>query len=160
MNLTRTQAARFLGITSSRLKLLVTRGLLPELGSGGGIKSYVLSDLERVKGLPFERKKRKAPNPETGRRKLAALKELARHRGGECLATEYVNGKNPLPWRCAEGHTWWAYVTNVKDAGTWCRICFLKYRHKSASKITDSRNSTAAVRRCNEAPFNAFEQEV
>ncbi len=54
---------------------------------------------------------------------LAAMRELAAARGGECLSAAYVHAKAPLQWRCALGHTWAACADNVKNGGTWCPRC-------------------------------------
>ena len=54
---------------------------------------------------------------------LVLLQEHARRRGGECLATEYVNNKSKVPWKCQHGHTWQARPDNVLNAGTWCPHC-------------------------------------
>jgi len=53
---------------------------------------------------------------------LSRLREVARERGGRCLATVYVNAQTPVPWRCAEGHTWSA-VPSAVVARTWCPTC-------------------------------------
>lgn len=53
---------------------------------------------------------------------LEHLQEVARERGGECLATNYVNSRTHVPWRCAEGHTWDA-VPSQLVAGHWCPTC-------------------------------------
>ncbi|CAE7946375.1 unnamed protein product [Symbiodinium sp. KB8] len=54
---------------------------------------------------------------------LARLQEHARRRGGECLATEYVNNKSKVPWKCQHGHTWQARPDNVLNLGQWCPHC-------------------------------------
>jgi len=53
---------------------------------------------------------------------LDALRTLAKNRGGECLAEEYLRSNSKLPWRCAEGHEWRAVPSNVKQ-GAWCPAC-------------------------------------
>jgi hypothetical protein len=53
---------------------------------------------------------------------LFILQELARLRGGECLSSEYINGKSKYRWRCADGHEWEASAQKVRTE-TWCPIC-------------------------------------
>ena len=48
---------------------------------------------------------------------------VANSRGGECLSDDYKNSFSPLQWKCEHGHTWWAHLNNVKNAGSWCPIC-------------------------------------
>ena len=50
------------------------------------------------------------------------MHELARARGGCCLATEYINSRTPMRWRCAEGHEWETKPANI-SAGAWCSHC-------------------------------------
>jgi len=50
------------------------------------------------------------------------MHEFARARGGLCLATEYVNSRTPMRWRCAEGHEWETKPSNI-SAGAWCSHC-------------------------------------
>ncbi len=53
---------------------------------------------------------------------LKDMRKLAGQHGGECLSKEYVNGKTPLRWRCAQGHTWEASAQRVVY-GSWCALC-------------------------------------
>ena len=55
------------------------------------------------------------------------MKEIARKRGGECLSTEYKNGKTKLKWRCSCGYEWEATPENIKY-GKWCPTCGIKSR--------------------------------
>lgn len=64
---------------------------------------------------------------------LSRLQEAARERGGRCLATAYVNSRTPVPWRCAEGHTWSAAPYSVVR-GSWCRTC--GYRTRKTQRPT------------------------
>jgi hypothetical protein len=54
---------------------------------------------------------------------LADMHAIARAHGGKCLATEYTNLKEPLPWECKEGHRWTAPARHMRSAGTWCPRC-------------------------------------
>lgn len=69
-------------------------------------------------------------------RGLAAARALARARGGACLATDYVNNKTKLQWRCRSGHQWEAILNHV-DRGSWCPFCAADLR-----KETMRRNGT------------------
>jgi hypothetical protein len=57
------------------------------------------------------------------RLELKEMQKIAELRGGKCLSTEYVNGRTKLIWECAEGHTWKASPTHVKNSKSWCLIC-------------------------------------
>lgn len=54
---------------------------------------------------------------------LEFVQQLAKERGGRCLADEYTNGREPLEWECREGHRWSASADNVHNRGSWCRRC-------------------------------------
>ena len=54
---------------------------------------------------------------------LEDLRELAKTRDGQCLATEYVNSKTKVLWQCNQGHQWWAVFGSIKHQKTWCPIC-------------------------------------
>jgi hypothetical protein len=58
---------------------------------------------------------------------LEDMRRIAASKGGKCLSTIYVNGRTPLKWRCAKGHTWEAQPQNVipkpSNRGTWCPLC-------------------------------------
>jgi len=53
---------------------------------------------------------------------LAELQQYATAKGGECLATEFVNSSTKTQWRCADGHEWEAQPSIVRR-GWWCRKC-------------------------------------
>jgi hypothetical protein len=53
---------------------------------------------------------------------LEKMKEIARSRGGFCLALEYSGSKGKLPWRCEKNHEWMASPNSV-SRGSWCAIC-------------------------------------
>ncbi|WP_233866956.1 hypothetical protein [Paraburkholderia adhaesiva] len=55
---------------------------------------------------------------------LEEVLQIALARGGQCLATEYVRGTEPLEWQCAERHRWHATPNAVKTR-TWCPVCAL-----------------------------------
>ncbi|CAE7357508.1 unnamed protein product [Symbiodinium sp. CCMP2592] len=68
---------------------------------------------------------------------LHQLQEHAARRGGECLATEYVNNKSKVTWKCEHGHTWQASSDDVLNRGHWCPHCrkigLLRVRDHAAS---------------------------
>ncbi len=53
---------------------------------------------------------------------IEEMQRIAQERGGECLSTEYIDGKTKLKWQCKVGHEWEARPNNVKH-GTWCPTC-------------------------------------
>jgi hypothetical protein len=53
---------------------------------------------------------------------IEEMREIARERGGQCLSTEYINGRTKLTWQCKEGHQWDAEPSNIKQEG-WCLVC-------------------------------------
>ena len=55
---------------------------------------------------------------------IEEMHKIAEEKGGECLSTEYIDGKTKLEWMCAEGHTWEAVPDSIKNAGSWCSKCF------------------------------------
>lgn len=55
---------------------------------------------------------------------LAEIQELAKSKGGECLAHEYLGNKDDkLKWRCSKGHEWQATLGKIRNDGSWCPIC-------------------------------------
>ena len=54
---------------------------------------------------------------------LGRLQEHAARRGGECLATEYVNNRSKVKWKCQHGHTWQATPNMILNRGRWCPHC-------------------------------------
>jgi len=55
--------------------------------------------------------------------KLRGIREIARERGGECLATEYKNSLTKLRFQCKNGHEFEATPNAVKNEDHWCPIC-------------------------------------
>ncbi len=53
---------------------------------------------------------------------LEQIQETAKERGGQCLSDAYLNARQKLTWRCADGHTWQANANSVRQ-GSWCPIC-------------------------------------
>lgn len=54
--------------------------------------------------------------------KLTELQEMARARGGRCLATKFLAMNSKVTWECATGHTWEAVPKTIKS-GHWCPYC-------------------------------------
>ena len=52
------------------------------------------------------------------------MQALAKQRGGQCLSDSYINTKTKLRWRCAKGHEWETTPASVKNAGSWCPVCY------------------------------------
>ena len=50
------------------------------------------------------------------------IQATAKERGGQCLSDDYLNTRQKLTWRCAEGHRWQANANSVRQ-GSWCPIC-------------------------------------
>jgi hypothetical protein len=72
---------------------------------------------------------------------LAEAQKIARGRGGTCLSTTYKNSKEPLRFRCAEGHEFDAKLSNVKYNHTWCYIC----KNARRSTIAGDRNALIEI---------------
>lgn len=53
---------------------------------------------------------------------ITDMHNLARQRGGRCLAKQYHGASSKLLWECAKGHRWKAVPASVKT-GTWCPEC-------------------------------------
>ena len=70
---------------------------------------------------------------------LDDMKKLAITKGGKCLSKSYVNIMTHLEWECAEGHTWFALPTHIRNSGSWCPECARKvygqYRKLNIEKM-------------------------
>ena len=53
---------------------------------------------------------------------IEMMQQVAEQQGGNCLSTEYKNGRTHLVWECALGHQWKATPRNIQQ-GRWCRHC-------------------------------------
>ncbi len=56
--------------------------------------------------------------------KLEEARAIAIKNGGECLSDHYVNNRELLRFRCAEGHEW-ETCFKIINHGSWCPICTL-----------------------------------
>lgn len=55
---------------------------------------------------------------------LEDLRKAAAFRGGECLATEVpADIYTPIPWKCADGHTFEMSILTALHGGHWCPHC-------------------------------------
>lgn len=72
---------------------------------------------------------------------LDEVREMARSRGGKCLALNYKNNKEKLPFVCAYGHTWETTSKQIAK-GTWCPKCggTSKYTEKDLYKLALDRD--------------------
>jgi len=62
------------------------------------------------------------------------MKELAQKRNGSCLSTTYTNSTTPLMWQCADGHTWDASPSSIKN-GSWCPHCHFHFTEEKVRHI-------------------------
>ena len=69
-----------------------------------------------------ERDLRVEVDPLTKEYSLSDMQELAKSRGGECLASEYTDLTMKLKWKCAFGHEWEA-TPKLPLTGHWCPEC-------------------------------------
>ena len=46
--------------------------------------------------------------------RILEMQEIALHRGGTCLSTQFITVMTKLKWRCKERHQWEALPNNVK----------------------------------------------
>ena len=54
---------------------------------------------------------------------ILECQELARHKGGQCLESNYVSNNVPMRWQCAKGHMWAVRFCQLTLKGTWCPVC-------------------------------------
>jgi len=53
---------------------------------------------------------------------LEEVRQIAKSRGGQCLSKKYINSKDKLRFKCAEGHLWSASANSIKR-NNWCKKC-------------------------------------
>ena len=58
---------------------------------------------------------------------IADMQLLAKTRGGECLAKEYVNASTKLLWICGKGHEFRTKPSRIRQ-GAWCPVCAVAAR--------------------------------
>lgn len=67
---------------------------------------------------------------------LSKAQEIAKARGGQCLATSWTGIKTKIDWQCAEGHIWTATYNQLAYAKSWCPQCATVRR----AKVLSARN--------------------
>jgi hypothetical protein len=58
----------------------------------------------------------------TRRLTIDDLRDVARERGGACLAEICSGSQVKVEWQCARGHRWWATPNQIRT-GSWCPTC-------------------------------------
>lgn len=53
---------------------------------------------------------------------LERIREIAKERGGECLAEHWKGDSTKIRWKCSKGHEWLAKPNTIKS-GRWCLRC-------------------------------------
>jgi hypothetical protein len=53
---------------------------------------------------------------------LAAMKKLAKEKGGKLISENYINNSTHLTWKCSKGHIWEAAPKGIIN-GQWCPEC-------------------------------------
>lgn len=84
--------------------------------------------------------------------RLFALKEKAKELGGVCLADEYINSDEPLPFVCAVGHPWKARPRHIM-ANHWCEKCRKKEAWKKRKRPTYDEIKQFADKKGFDCPF-------
>lgn len=79
-------------------------------------------------------------------RTIEQCREYARSRGGECLASQYINGDVEIPWRCNRGHTWRRSAACVVGTKSWCKRCADERSATAKKKTLEDCRLLAAVR--------------
>jgi hypothetical protein len=74
--------------------------------------------------------------------KLIILQEIAKKKGGKCLATTYTGIHTKLSWQCAQGHKWQAEPNQIKNRGSWCPHCahLVKHTIEKMRQLAKDRN--------------------
>ena len=76
------------------------------------------------------------------------LKDMNDHaisRGGKFISTEYVNGRSPLTFECADGHVWNTTYSSIKHRKSWCPKCHNKNRRKNLAGYLNKPKQTRQV---------------
>lgn len=83
------------------------------------------------------------PNPLT----IDAPRSAAAARGGLCLSEDYANGRDPLDWRCAEGHEWSTPYRNVAK-GSWCPVCARAAGAAARTGVPSRAKNKGSIEKC------------
>lgn len=84
---------------------------------------------------------------------LERCRETAEARGGACLSDVYINNRDPMQWRCSQGHIWktsWHSIVN----GHWCPECS---KDRSDRKLTINEMRRIAEERGGECISDFYE---
>jgi hypothetical protein len=54
---------------------------------------------------------------------LSLAIKVANKHGGKCTSQEYITARQPLDWKCKQGHRWQATFDNVANKESWCPTC-------------------------------------
>jgi len=73
------------------------------------------------------------------------MRAIAAQRGGLCLSDTYVNANTKLTWQCENGHVWQAIPTSIKNAGCWCRQCYLDGLRKPKQRLKRKRKGGVPI---------------
>ncbi len=68
---------------------------------------------------------------------IKEMQRLAKQKGGRCISERYVNSHTKLRWKCADGHTWEARPTSIKNANTWCPRCVRFIKEEQCRFVLD-----------------------
>ena len=91
---------------------------------------------------------------------LEFVQQLARERGGRCLAAKYVNSRERLAWECSEGHRWRASTDNVHYRGSWCPRCAAARNAAERKNHSLARMQAMAARRGGRCLSSRFVDEA
>lgn len=61
------------------------------------------------------------------------MKKIAENRKGKCLSDRLESVRDKLKCVCEKGHVWEAVAYNVKNNGTWCKVCCYESTRKNLS---------------------------
>ena len=133
-------------------ELCIQRGItlfeipeIPRLLKLGDIFSFIISECrkkgvklpENAASIQVDLKPAYSANAQA--EALKKFQELAKAKGGNCLAESYTNLSTRIEWECKEGHRWYASPRSIEHRNSWCPECAglkpltLKDAHEAAS---------------------------
>ena len=56
------------------------------------------------------------------KKSIEKINAYVKKKDGSCDTTNYINSTSKIPWKCAEGHTWIASASMLRN-NTWCKDC-------------------------------------
>ena len=69
---------------------------------------------------------------------LEKARSYALSKEGMCLSDVYHTIKEPIQWKCKEGHEWERNYEKTVNRGIWCTACFNAERDSLAEAIVES----------------------